>query len=144
MVAFTALSIRVTWVFVTDSFMWMMLEPTEVEASSLASPIPSCMSMSHWGITCRVKAQRAVAVEPVVLVIGSLIPGKLRLRFPSPGISRELASSAWGAQKGTTTSVPRVIDQVRIWLAAAAPAASSPCTPPVIITSGPGTDVSRR
>ena len=42
-----------------------------------------------------------------------------------------------------TISVPLVIGQVRIWLAAAAPAGSSPWTPPVIITNGPDVDACR-
>ena len=126
MPALTAASIRVTWVFVTDSFMWMMLEPTESDASSLAKPIPSCISMSHCGENCLTNAQSAVAVDPVVAVIDSPTPGKLRLRLPSRGISRVPAARAWGAAKGTTISVPFASDQVRIWSAAEGPESSSP------------------
>ena len=48
MVAFTAVSIRATWALVTDSFMWMMLDPTESGLSAYTAK-PSCMSSSHWG-----------------------------------------------------------------------------------------------
>jgi hypothetical protein len=109
-----------------------------VSGFRLCTPHPSCRSTSQSGCKRTRSRQSAPAKGPCGCSPGDRGKHRARSVWRVRGLKRLPARSAGPFTRGRTKSDPRSIDQPDMASAACEPAGSSPCTPPITTTTGPG------